>query len=281
MAARAVVRARRGRPRARRRALPRTGPPRGRGPARGLLPHRRAAPAAQRRLRPCRRPHGRQLLRPGARRGLRLRGADQLPRRPRRTADSRLHPPPRAPAGPGRADPRRRRRPWRPLRVASRAAGRAGRAAGPGDHGMRQLLVYGFDADARFEGRLVGALERMESGDALRIVETWFVTRDAESGEIAAVELRSRGAGSLVAPLIDFRLDPSARRKATAKVDAGVRELGATLEPGEALAAVLVEHRWAHAVENAVAESGGRPPTNALVDAETPAELRLHLPEGV
>jgi hypothetical protein len=35
----------------------------------------------------------------------------------------------------------------------------------------RQLLVYSFDADAHFGGRLVGALERMESGGALRIVE--------------------------------------------------------------------------------------------------------------
>src|SRR3954471_2278785 len=143
---------------------------------------------------------------------------------------------------------------------------------------MRQLLVYGFDADARFEGRLIGALERMESGDALRIVETWFVTRDAESGEIAAVELRSRGAGSLVAPLLDFRLDPAARRKATAKVDAGVRELGATLEPGEALAAVLVEHRWAHAVETAVAESGGGPRAHPLRHARAPAGVRPPLP---
>ena len=34
-----------------------------------------------------------------------------------------------------------------------------------------QLLLYSFDAHARFEGRLVGALERMESGGALRVLE--------------------------------------------------------------------------------------------------------------
>ena len=56
-----------------------------------------------------------------------------------------------------------------------------------------QLLVYRFDADARFEGRLVGALERIESGGTLRIIEALFVARDAESGELAAVDLRSRG----------------------------------------------------------------------------------------
>jgi hypothetical protein len=130
---------------------------------------------------------------------------------------------------------------------------------------MRQLLVYAFDADARFEGRLVGALERMESGGALRIVETWFVGRDADSGELAAVDLRSRGAGSLVAPLLDFRLDPAQRRKATAKADPAVLERGAALAPGEAIAAVLVEHVWARALEDAVAHSGGTPLTNELI----------------
>ena len=59
-----------------------------------LLAHRAPAPAAHRRLRARRRHHGRQLLRPRARRGLRLRGADLLPRRHRRPADASVHPPP-------------------------------------------------------------------------------------------------------------------------------------------------------------------------------------------
>ena len=56
-----------------------------------------------------------------------------------------------------------------------------------------QLLVYRFAADASFEGRLVGALERLESGGTLRIVEALFIANDAETGELAAVDLRSRG----------------------------------------------------------------------------------------
>ena len=57
---------------------------RGRRSAGELLAHRGPAPAAHRRLRARRRRHGRQLLRPRARRGLRVRGADLLPRRARR-----------------------------------------------------------------------------------------------------------------------------------------------------------------------------------------------------
>ena len=144
-----------------------------------------------------------------------------------------------------------------------------------------QLLIYRFDAEARFEGRLVGALERLESGDTLRIVEALFVARDGETGELAAVDLRSRGAGSLVGPLIGFRLDERERRRATEKALASggdaLRELGDALAPGTAIAAVLVEHRWARALADAVAESGGTPHSNAFVEAASLAELAPEL----
>ena len=59
-----------------------------RRPAGALLADGRRASAAHRRLRPRRRHHGRQLLRPAARRRLRVRGADLVPRRHRRPADA-------------------------------------------------------------------------------------------------------------------------------------------------------------------------------------------------
>ena len=142
----------------------------------------------------------------------------------------------------------------------------------------RQLLLYRFDAGARFEGRLVGALERMESGGALRIVEAIFVGRDAETGELAALDLRSRGAGSLVSPLIGFRLDPRERERTTeraleAEGGKSLRALGAALVPGAAIAAVLVEHTWARALADAVSDSGGTPLSHEFVEADTLADL--------
>ena len=64
----------------------------GEDPLAPFSPNARAPPAAHRRLRARRRHHGRQLLRPDARRGLRVRGADLVPRRPRRPADAAVHP---------------------------------------------------------------------------------------------------------------------------------------------------------------------------------------------
>jgi hypothetical protein len=125
-----------------------------------------------------------------------------------------------------------------------------------------QLLVYGFGAGANLEGRLVGALERIESGGALRIRDALFVGGDPETGELVAVDLHSNSAGGIVAPLLGFRLDPGERRRTTRRAlgsEAGetLRRLGAALAPGCALAAILVDHVWADALEDAVARSGG------------------------
>ena len=155
----------------------------------------------------------------------------------------------------------------------------------PADSPQAQLLVYGFGSDASFEGRLVGILERVESGGALRILEALFVGREAGTGELVAVDLRGSRAGGIVAPLLDFRLDPAKRRRSTEKAlsDTGglsadkLRELGAVLDPGEALVAVLVEHAWARSLEDAVSRTGGTPLASEFVDAGSLAKLGPNL----
>jgi hypothetical protein len=145
----------------------------------------------------------------------------------------------------------------------------------------RQLFVFGFDATAAFEGQLAGALERLESGGALRILDVLFVAADEATGGPVAINLQG-GTGGLTAKLLDFRLDPAARRKATELAVGGgasgdmadlLRDLGTALEPGAALAAVLVEHVWARALEDAVSRLSGRPLASEFVEAERLSEL--------
>ncbi len=148
-----------------------------------------------------------------------------------------------------------------------------------------QLLVYGFGPGANFEGRLVGMLERVEGGGALRILEALFLASDADTAELIAVDLRGSRAGGIVAPLLDFRLDPAKRRRATEAAlgeSSGLpaqtlRELGAGLKPGHALIAMLVEHAWARSLEDAVARTGGRPLASEFVEAGSLADLADHL----
>lgn len=146
---------------------------------------------------------------------------------------------------------------------------------------MTQLLLYAFGPEAEFEGQLVGALERVESGGALRILDVLFLRRDGETGDIAAVDLQGKGAGSVVAPLLGFRLDEAERRRATERALAAnaelVTALGAGLEPGAALAAMLVEHVWREALDDAAARMGGTLLATDFVEATSLADLGAEL----
>lgn len=139
-----------------------------------------------------------------------------------------------------------------------------------------QLLVYSFGSDASYEGLLLGALERLESGGTIRILDTLFLHRDRETGELSAIGVRGDGAGRIVAPLLGFRMDAAERRRATRRTlgegtsgmsGAAVEQLGTALEPGAAIAAVLIEHVWAGALDDAVARTGGTPLAGDFVDA--------------
>jgi hypothetical protein len=167
--------------------------------------------------------------------------------------------------------------------AALRGAGRLCSLTGQVPLPPTQLLLYGFAPDADFEGQLVGALERLESGGSLRILDALFVMRDAETGEFVAVDPKGRGGGGMVASLLEFRLDPAKRRQATERAlgaDAGgetLRELEKTLEPGAAMAALLVEHVWARALEDAVARTGGTPLASEFIGATALWELASDL----
>ena len=137
----------------------------------------------------------------------------------------------------------------------------------------RQLVAYRFEPGTRLEGQLVGALERAESGGAVRVLDVLFVMREPETGELAAVSRAGSASGGMVGDLLDVRLDAAARRAATERALAGpqaeiVRRLGSAIAPGGALAAVLVEHVWADALDEAVGRLGGTQVTNAFVEAD-------------
>jgi hypothetical protein len=149
-----------------------------------------------------------------------------------------------------------------------------------------QLLAYRFDAGATFEGQLVGALERIESGGTLRIREVLFVGRDPQTGELLAIATRGRQQGSIVAPLLGFRLDPAERARATERALRSydrdpdpnpLRVVAETLPPGSAVAAVLVEHVWAHAIDDAVARTGGTELLSGFVRRSELTELAPEL----
>jgi hypothetical protein len=141
------------------------------------------------------------------------------------------------------------------------------------------MLVYEFRAArGRFEGALLGALERTESGGAIRVVEVLFLARIGEPAELAVLRLKG-GGGSLVTRLSEFRLDARRRRELTEEALAGpegevLEELGAVLEPGDAVVAITLEHAWSRALADAVARTGGDTLSDEQVELDASGAAR-------
>ena len=145
----------------------------------------------------------------------------------------------------------------------------------------RQLLVFDFPPGSSFEGQLVGALERIESGGAIRILDALFVARD-QSGELVAVSLRADSSAGMIGRLLSFRLDDRSRAGSTKRVlesPAGetVRSLAEPLEAGAAIAAVLIEHAWSATLADAIGRMGGTQSLSELVDHSEIAEAHAQL----
>src|SRR5436305_316099 len=141
----------------------------------------------------------------------------------------------------------------------------------------RQLLVYTFTPESKFEGQLVGALERIESGGAVRVLDVLFVGREPSTGELVALSRGAEGAGT-VGALLSFRLDDHSRQKTTQRALDGpmgdaVRSLAAELKPGAAVAAIIVEHTWVRTLSDAVDRLGGTELVDGFVEAAELVEV--------
>jgi hypothetical protein len=150
--------------------------------------------------------------------------------------------------------------------------------------------VYRFRPGTVFEGGLVGAIERMQLGGDARLLDALFVTRDADSGALYAIDLATGGAGSTFAALLDFRLDPGRRRALTERTLAEhsrgvprplIEAIAATLEAGAALLAVLDFGDTTTALEDAVARCGGHVIADEPIDARALAQASSRLRAAV
>ena len=138
-----------------------------------------------------------------------------------------------------------------------------------------ELYAFWIDGfDSRLDGHLAGALERAESGGALRIAEALVVGRDRMTG--CPMVFRSAGGTAGVLPaLTTFRLQ---RREGPTDVPPGLRgemsssrTIDALLELlpcGVAVVALRIEHRWEQALAEAVVRVGGHLLTDDPVEPE-------------
>jgi uncharacterized membrane protein len=140
--------------------------------------------------------------------------------------------------------------------------------------GPVQLLVLGF-SQPEFKGEVLAEIERLREDDTVRLVDALVVYKDAE-GDVAALEVSNLSAdeaaefGAVVGALVGLGAEGEEGMEAGAIAGAEAAADGVDvfseqdawdvldeLPNDTAAALVLLEHRWAIPLRDAIARAGG------------------------
>ena len=152
------------------------------------------------------------------------------------------------------------------------------------DIGPVQLLAVGFDPDARFEGRIIDELESLERHETIRILDLLFVGKDAETGDLLALDYQGEELGAIVGALLGFDFEgeqPSEPSEleghAFGLSQKEIRGIAASLHPGDSAGFLLIEHVWARDLKLAIRDAGGFPLGEGFLTPEAIAEVATEL----
>ena len=152
------------------------------------------------------------------------------------------------------------------------------------DIGPVQLLAVGFDPDARFEGRIIDELESLERHETIRILDLLFVGKDAETGDLLALDYQGEELGAIVGALLGFDFEgeqPSELSEVEGHAfglsQKEIRGIAASLHPGDSAGFLLIEHVWARDLKGAIREAGGFPLGEGFLTPEALAEVATEL----
>jgi DNA-binding NarL/FixJ family response regulator len=128
-----------------------------------------------------------------------------------------------------------------------------------------QMIALTFRLDADAESRLLAEVDRIEGRGLLRVLDMVFLAKGQE-GTVEGLEVGDgEDFGSLLAGISPFGAEDGGRPTAGNGAAGGpagsgvatVRALADSLEPGSAVALLLVEHVWAGPLVDAVSAAGG------------------------
>ena len=136
-----------------------------------------------------------------------------------------------------------------------------------------QVIALSFNRGAGSEDRILAEVDRLRGRGVLRLLDMLFVSR-SEDGTIERLTIGDdEDFGSLLAAVVPFAnggLAVSAPADGLAAFDpADARALAESLEPGTALAFLLVEHYWAAPLFDAIVEADGTLIGEGFLTAET------------
>jgi uncharacterized membrane protein len=152
------------------------------------------------------------------------------------------------------------------------------------DIGPVQMLAIGFDPDARFEGRIMDELASLERHETIRILNLLFVGKDAETGDLLALDYQGEELGAIVGALLGFEFEgeqPSELSEieghAFGLSESEIQKIAGSLDPGSSAGFLLIEHVWARDLKRAIRDAGGSPLGEGFLTPETLAEVATEL----
>jgi DNA-binding NarL/FixJ family response regulator len=136
-----------------------------------------------------------------------------------------------------------------------------------------QVIALSFSRGAGAEDRILAEVDRLRGRGVLRLLDMLFVGK-SQDGTIERLTIGDdEDFGSLLAAVVPFANGDSARPAPTddpAAFDrAGAWALADSLQPGAAVAFLLVEHHWAGPLFDVIAEAGGTLIGEGFLTAET------------
>ena len=150
--------------------------------------------------------------------------------------------------------------------------------------GPVQLLTIGFDQDARFEGRIMDELANLERHETIRILDLLFVGKDAETGDLLALDYQGEELGAIVGALLGFDFEGEQPAEvseieghAFGLSEGDIQEIAASLHPGSSAGFLLIEHVWARDLKRAIRDAGGFPLGEGFLTPETLAAVATEL----
>ena len=155
--------------------------------------------------------------------------------------------------------------------------------------GPVQLLGIGFGPEAQFEGRIMDELAKLERNETIRILDLLFVHKDAETGDLLALDYQGEELGAIVGALLGFEFEgdeqPAGSTGEEKKIEShafglsqrNIEELAASLDPGSSAGFLLVEHVWARDLKRAIRQTGGLPLGEGFLTPEAVAAVAVEL----
>ena len=150
--------------------------------------------------------------------------------------------------------------------------------------GPVQLVAIGFPPEANFEGRIMDELSRLERHETIRILDLLFVHKDAQTGDLLALDYQGEELGAIVGALLGFEFEgdlPSDTQEIESHAfglsQREIEEIAASLDPGSSAGFLLIEHVWARNLKRAIRDAGGFPLGEGFLTPEAIAAVGAEL----